>query len=379
MPMRTSAAVTVLGLACLAVGILLSLRVEPDVRVERVSLGRGIPALRFLPLGPGPHPTALLAHGVTASKETLFRLGEALAHAGYDSFAIDLPGHGEAFTSRVDRVSTLAEAAEAIGGVRVFVGHSMGAYAGAACVRRGRLDPALFVSVGATPDLGKSIELELLGRFDEVIAADALPPAGDARRIVSQWSDHVLEPYDPNLVDAAVEAACALDNQAPPASPTAWMWRLAGLLIGVAGALMVGSAGTRLWAPLAYVRGPLIAFLAVGTIAVGAGSWLGAAPVPSRIPLQVAAIAVAGLAAWMARRLHASRWVFGGLALLGALGCVTVGARLLALLFGLSALPLFAGAALGTLAQHEGTPVQGDLAFAILVGYALGQWLPVSA
>ena len=32
-----------------------------------------------------------MAHGVTASKETLFRFGEALARAGFTCYAVDLP------------------------------------------------------------------------------------------------------------------------------------------------------------------------------------------------------------------------------------------------------------------------------------------------
>src|SRR5690242_14443312 len=83
------------ALALIAVGVALSHRIEPGVRVEAVTLAGDTPALRFLPAGSGPRPVALLAHGVTASKETLFRFGEALAAAGFECIAVDLPGHGE--------------------------------------------------------------------------------------------------------------------------------------------------------------------------------------------------------------------------------------------------------------------------------------------
>jgi hypothetical protein len=62
-------------------GLVLSHRVEPGVRVEAVTLAGGTPALHFVPATAGPHPIALLAHGVSASKETLFRFCEALAAA----------------------------------------------------------------------------------------------------------------------------------------------------------------------------------------------------------------------------------------------------------------------------------------------------------
>src|SRR4051812_11730785 len=142
-------------IVCFAVGVWLSHRVEPGVRVEAVTLAGGTPALHFFPADSGPHPVALLAHGVTASKETLFRFGEALAAAGFVCFAVDLPGHGESARpfDTGDIVSKLEEATRAVGPVDVFLGHSMGAAAGAWAVRDARLSPRLFISVGANPDL----------------------------------------------------------------------------------------------------------------------------------------------------------------------------------------------------------------------------------
>src|SRR5580658_1092700 len=79
---------------CLIVGIVLSHRIEPGVRVQKVTLAGETPALEFIPAGPGPHPVALLAHGYAGSKETLFRYGEALAAAGFICYSVDQPGHG---------------------------------------------------------------------------------------------------------------------------------------------------------------------------------------------------------------------------------------------------------------------------------------------
>src|SRR6266702_6171237 len=95
MSARANRCVVVLGVSFFAAGVILSRRVEPGVGVEAVTLAGDTPALQFLPANPGPRPVALLAHGVTASKETLFRFGEALAAAGVVCFAVDLPGHGE--------------------------------------------------------------------------------------------------------------------------------------------------------------------------------------------------------------------------------------------------------------------------------------------
>src|SRR6266542_2223045 len=95
MSARANWCVVVVGSAFFAAGVILSLRVEPGVRVDAVTLARDTPALQFLPADSGPRPVALFAHGVTASKETLFRFGEAFAAAGYLCFAPTLPPHGE--------------------------------------------------------------------------------------------------------------------------------------------------------------------------------------------------------------------------------------------------------------------------------------------
>src|SRR5438093_5296102 len=53
-------------------------------------------------VGNSPHPTALLIHGLSASKSALTQLGTELARWGVDCYLMDLPGHGESperFTS----------------------------------------------------------------------------------------------------------------------------------------------------------------------------------------------------------------------------------------------------------------------------------------
>jgi len=112
-------------------GVALSHRVEPGIRVEAVTLAGNTPALKFLPAAPGPHPLALLAHGITGSKENLFRFGEALAAAGFVCYAVDLPGHGaspQSFSFPGNALA-LAAIAQELGAVDVYLGHSMGGYA----------------------------------------------------------------------------------------------------------------------------------------------------------------------------------------------------------------------------------------------------------
>ncbi len=79
------------AIASLIVGVLLTHLIEPGVGVEKVILAGYTPAIHLFPKTSEPHPVALLAHGVTASKESLFRFGEALAASGFDCYAVDLP------------------------------------------------------------------------------------------------------------------------------------------------------------------------------------------------------------------------------------------------------------------------------------------------
>ena len=130
---------TAVAIACFAAGVVLLHRVEPGVRVQKVTLAVDTPALQFLPAGAGPHPIALLAHGYTGSKGMPFRYGETLAAAGFVCFDGDLPGHGASPRTYtfMGTVHTLEAVAREVGPVDVFVGHSMGGFAGGEAVREG--------------------------------------------------------------------------------------------------------------------------------------------------------------------------------------------------------------------------------------------------
>src|SRR5687767_15216122 len=101
------------------------------------------PALRIFPATPGPHPIALLAHGGGGSKEMLFRFGEALAAAGFDCYSVDYAGHGESphSWSLANMMLNFHEFERALGGVDVFIGHSLGGSAGAWSVRENGFQP----------------------------------------------------------------------------------------------------------------------------------------------------------------------------------------------------------------------------------------------
>ena len=375
------AAQALAAIACIAVGVALSHCVEHGVRVEHVTLAGDTLALQFLPAGPGPHPVALLAHGVTASKETLFRFGEALAAAGFVCYAFDFPGHGESVhgVSGKRIMRTPEEVAKALGQVDVFLGHSMGAYVGSVAVGNGGMSPRLFIAVGASPNLGPRgpTLLLLAGRFEEAVRLAALKRQTDARRVISPWSDHALEPYDPYLVNAAVEAACAAVGKTPPAAPTRWLWRLAGMVLGTLGAL-----GLALWLPelpsrWARVRGLLVAAIFIIAMAGTTGTWFGGVPVLRRIPQEIVLMIIAVLVIIGAGKLKIPPWTFAALAALGMIGCVVMGIYLLALFAWCGAMVLLAGTVLGAIAARHSSRRDGDIAMAVFVGYAMGQWMPM--
>jgi len=181
---------------CFGTGVALSYRIEPGVRVEKVTLAEETPALKFSPVGPGPHPVALLAHGYASSKEAFFRYGEALAAAGFICYSVDQPGHGASprpFTLMA-AAHTLEAVAREVGPVDVFAGWSMGGATGGEAVREGGMKPGLFIAVGFMPVLGDHAPplLILAGRFEEALPPALLKTRTDARLVISPWSDHFL-------------------------------------------------------------------------------------------------------------------------------------------------------------------------------------------
>ena len=237
MTTRANRFIAAAAILLLATGAALSHVIEPGVRVEKVTLAEDTPALKFIPAGPGPHPVALLAHGYASSKEALFRYGEALAAAGFVCYSVDQPGHGASprALTLMDAARTLEAVAREVGPIDVFVGWSMGGFTGGEAVRQGGMKVGLFIAVGSLPVFGDNAPplLILAGQFEEALPPALLKTRTEARLVISPWSDHFLEGFDPVLVNAAVEAACAAVHKTPPAPPTAWLWRLLGVALAI--------------------------------------------------------------------------------------------------------------------------------------------------
>jgi len=381
--MRRNWIITGVAAVCLIVGVVLSHRIEPGVRVQKVTLADDTPTLKFFPAGQGPHPVALLAHGYGGSKETLFRYGEALTAAGFICYDVDLPGHAASPRTYtfMEAVRTLEAVAREVGPVDVFVGHSMGGFTGGEAVREGGMRPGLFIAVGSTPVLGGRAPplLLLAGRFDEFLSPALLKTRTDARLVISPRSDHVLEMWDPLLVNAAVEAACSAVHKMPPAPPTAWHWRLLGIVLAILAAGRLALYLPELFPHLARFRGLLLAVLFAVSFTLTVGfAWLDTAPHLWILPRQSALMAVILTLAIVAGRLRIPRCSFAvlGLLLTAMAFCwLQASGSDAAFQFtaftGLGLTPaLIAGI---STARHE-SRLQGDIAMAIIVGWGAFQW-----
>jgi len=385
---RATWSIVVIAIVCLVGGVALSRRIEPGLRVQTVTLAGDTPALHFIPAGAGRHPIALLAHGYSATKEYLFRYGEALAAAGFECYDVDQPGHGASPRpySFMESVRTLETVAQDLGPVDVFLGNSMGGLTGGEAVREGGMKPKLFIALGSLPSLGEhGPPLVLLaGQFDEVFPPALLRARTDARLVLSPWSDHGLEGYDLQLVNAAVEAACAAVGKAPPAAPAWWCWRLAGIVIGLAGAAGLALCFPQLPRSWAWGRGLLVATVFIGAFVLTTRFWVDAMPHPRYFAAQAAAIATTFLLLLGAGRLRVPRWAFAAVITTLWLGVIAVTPvrslvmshlGVFSLVLCVVLLPaLLIGALLGRIAAHRGSRFDGDLAMAIIVGCALFQW-----
>lgn len=321
----------------------------------------------------------------------MFRFGEALAAAGFDCYSVDQAGFGESpqpcFLTNLNHKPRDLE--RVLGAVDVFIGQSMGGYVGAWGVREGEFHPKLFIGVGAAGRLGEHGPQELLlaGLFEEFVRPAQLHAHTNAQVVISPWSDHCLEAFDPVLVRAAVTAACATVGKSVPAAPTAWRWRFAGLMLGMAGALVLMFRLPELHPRLARMRGWMVPAVLLIAIILTTGTWLGMIPQWRRIPQQLVLLVVIRLALAGLSRLRMPRWslpVITGILTLGSVALENAYANptnffpfvMLAMILGSCAVSLLAAAAVGRIAARGGSRRDGDVAMAIFASYGIGQIMP---
>jgi pimeloyl-ACP methyl ester carboxylesterase len=394
---RVHRRIVVAGITSLAVGAALSRVIEPGIRVEKIMLTPNTPALRIFPATPGPHPTALLAHGNGGSKEMFFRFGEALAAAGFDCYSVDQAGFGESPQplSLTNLRLKPQELERVLGGVNVFIGHSMGGGMGTWGVRQGEFRPKLFIGVGYPAKLGEHGPplLLLAGLFEEFTfnRPARLRSITNAQVVISPWSDHILEVYDPVLVRAAVEVACAAVGKPVLAVTTAWRWRFAGLVLGIAGALALMFRLPEVHPRLARIRRFIIPCVLLLALGLTLGPWVGVTAQLRRIPQQIVLLPVIWLALAGLGRLRLPRWCLAVVTGTLALGCMAFvaylpfpqfenGIFLFAVVMCtllISTLLLLPSALVGRIATRGGSRRDGDVAMAIFASCCIGQFMPL--
>jgi pimeloyl-ACP methyl ester carboxylesterase len=387
---RTNRWIVAAAIAALIFGAMLSRVIDPGVRVEKIMLTTNTPALRLFPATPGPHPKALLAHGGGGSKEMLFRFGEAFAAAGFDCYSVDQAGQGESPDpiALTNLVLAFPELERALGGVDVFIGHSLGGGAAAWSVRDLGFRPKLFIGLEAVADVGKSGPpvLLLVARFGEFrpLIESWLKAQTNAQIVFSPWCEHITAPYDSRLVNAGVKAACAVVGKSVPAAPTAWRWRAVGLVLGIAGAMGLMFCLPEVHPRLARHRRFIVPGVLLLTLVLTLWPWVGVSPQLRRIPAHLIALVVVWLALAGARRLRMPRWsvpVAAGiltlcfLSVFWATGTFFFG--ILMAVFAISGLLLLPGVAVGRIAARGGSRRDGDMAMAIFASYCIGQFMPL--
>jgi pimeloyl-ACP methyl ester carboxylesterase len=399
--------IVVAAIISVVAGAALSHVIEPGVRIEKIMLTANTPALRLFPATPGPHSIALLAHGTSGSKENMLRFGEALAAAGFDCYSVDQAGHGESPQpwSLTNVLLNFLEAERALGAVDVFIGHSMGGGTGAWSVYQG-FQPKLFIGVGAAVELGEHAPpvLLLAGLFEEIYRPAQMRAVTNAQVVISPWSDHILEAFDPVLARAAVKAACATVGKPVPAAPTAWRWRFAGLVLGIAGALVLMLRLPELHPRLARTRRLIVPAVLLIALILTLGTWFGVTPQLHRIPQQLVLLVVIWLALAGLSRLRMPRWSLAVVTGILALGCHAVRIAyagkpvlvvphanhvevtgpvviflfsILMAIFAISTLLLLPSVAVGKIAARSGSRRDGDIAMAVFASYAIGQFMPM--
>jgi hypothetical protein len=226
----------------------------------------------------------------------------------------------------------------------------------------------------------------LAGRFEEFISTDWLRAQKHAQVVISPWSDHILEPFDPVLVNAAVKAACATVGKPVPAAPTAWRWRFAGLLLAIVGAFVLMFRLPELHPRLARHRRFIVPAVLLIAIILTMSTWVGVTPQLRRIPLQLVLLVVIYSALVGLSRLRMPLWSLAVVTAILALGCLALRMTfpastflfvMLMLTLAISSLLLLPSALVGRIATRGGSRRDGDVAMAIFASYVIGQFMPL--
>ena len=248
-----------LSLLLLGVGLILSIIFNPTIGIEVKSITIKINSQQHLvtriysPTTPAPHPVILLCHGVNNSKEMMTPLAVEFARHGIAAIAFDFGGYGESYPLKIAEKSienleknTLKDANAIFTYIQThpeifdqrrigILGHSMGGATALALAQKQeilRSTIILGISGNATPTTPRNLFLGA-GVYEQINSPQDLRvmlqqattsknPAcinnsnnicgnfrdGTARLLtLSDTADHIIEPYDPQLMTEVVNWA----------------------------------------------------------------------------------------------------------------------------------------------------------------------------
>ena len=203
---------------------------------DRVLVGR-----LYLPNQTAPYPTMILWHGVSSSKEMVEPIALELARNGIAAVTFDSGGFGESYPRAFSTEENLQDAKLVFSYVKQHPelfdrarlgmgGHSMGAATAIAFATETVDAPEISVTLdlGMSADVSPNQPANLfmgIGLYEEFHTPDAMREMlqqstgesvkefqlkgyfakGSARKLViSSTSDHLIEPFDPTLIQEAV-------------------------------------------------------------------------------------------------------------------------------------------------------------------------------
>lgn len=258
------AASALVAAAAIGLGLLMLLRQQAGLAIERVVIGT-IPATVYRPEGGGPAPVVVVAHGFAGSQPLMAPFATTLARNGLVAITFDFPGHGRnprplpgdvtreggATRALVDETLRVLAVARGLGDGRVaLLGHSM---ASDIVIRAAQQAPDVGATIAvsmfsrtATATSPRNL-LIIAGEWEGRLKAEALrvvglasapqppqpgvtygdPVLGTARRAaVSPGVEHIGVLFSPHSMDEAqgwldaafarpARAARALDHRGP--------------------------------------------------------------------------------------------------------------------------------------------------------------------
>src|SRR5262245_56922077 len=164
--------------------------------------------------------------------------------------------------------------------------------------------------------------------------------------------------------------------------------RFAGLVLGIAGALVLMFRLPELHPGLARTRRYIVPAVLLIALGLTLGTWVGVTPQLRRIPQQLLLLPVIWLALAGLSRLRLPRWSLPVVTGILALGCLalrsTSAENTIVWLFAtlmcalvVSTLLLLPAVAVGRIATRGGSKRDGDVAMAIFASYVIGQFIPL--